>query len=177
MAQGETAILLAVPEAEALVHDWRAQGDPSAAHGVPAHVTLLYPFLPAERIDEGVLAELTWFFQGVDAFEFGFASVGRWEHVGVVYLAPESDALTELTRALARRWPETPPYDGEIPVDELIPHLTIVHTDDRALRQSAANAVSPGLPLRAVAERAALWVCGGDGEWSEHTTFAFGPAE
>src|SRR4051812_32565116 len=61
----ESAILLAVPEAEPLVHEWRAKGDPSAAHGVPAHVTLLYPFLPVEAIDVGVTAELDWFFRGI----------------------------------------------------------------------------------------------------------------
>lgn len=43
----ETAVLLRVPEAEPLVREWRAKGDPSAAHGVPAHVTLLYPFVPS----------------------------------------------------------------------------------------------------------------------------------
>ena len=173
----ESAILLAVPEAEPLVHEWRAKGDPSAAHGVPAHVTLLYPFLPVDRIDDGVLAELTWFFRGVDAFDVRFASVARWEHAGVVYLKPESDALVQLTRSLIRRWPECPPYAGDIPPDEVQPHLTIVHTDDRALRQSAANAVSPGLPLRVVAEQASLWTCDADWEWSIRATFPLGPRE
>lgn len=173
----ESAILLAVPEAEPLVHEWRAKGDPSAAHGVPAHVTLLYPFLPVERLDDGVLGELEWFFRGIDAFPLRFAGVGRWEHAGVVYLEPESDTLVELTLALARRWPECPPYSGEIPVDELKPHLTIVHTDDRALRQSAANAVSPGLPLEVTAERAALWVRDESDEWAQRATFRFGPPE
>src|SRR6476469_1524984 len=131
----ESAILLAVPEAEPLVHEWREQGDPSAAQGVPAHVTLLYPFLPSEAVDDGVVAELEWFFRGIDAFPCEFTSVGRFEHVGVVFLQPSSDALTELTRALARRWPECPPYSGEVEVEDVVPHLTIVQTDDRALRQ------------------------------------------
>lgn len=173
----QTAILLCVPEAEPLVHEWREKGDPSAAHGVPAHVTLLYPFLPAASLDAGVTAELEWFFRGVDAFEVRFASVGRFEHAGVVFLKPESDALVQLTRALARRWPECPPYAGEIPIDEVVPHLTIVQTEDRAMRQSAANDMSAQLPLAALARSAALWVQGDDGEWSERASFAFGPPE
>jgi hypothetical protein len=173
----ESAILLCVPAAEPLVHEWRLKGDPSAAHGVPAHVTLLYPFLPAEQLDDGVVAELRWFFRGIDAFPVRFTSVRRFEAAGVVWLDPESDALLQLTRALARRWPECPPYSGTIPVDEIEPHLTIVQTDDRALRQSAANAVSPGLPLEVVASSAALWVQDGDGAWAERTPFPFGPAE
>ena len=177
MAGLETAILLCVPEAEPLVHEWRAAGDPSAAHGVPAHVTLLYPFLPAERVDAGVLGELEWYFRGVDSFEVGFDRVGRFEHHGVVFLQPDSDALVQLTRALARRWPECPPYGGAVPIDDVVPHLTIVQTDDRALRQSAANAMSPGLPVRFLAEHAALWTCDDAGDWSETATFPFGPRE
>jgi hypothetical protein len=173
----ESAILLCVPAAEPLVHEWRQKGDPSAAHGVPAHVTLLYPFLPVEALDDGVTAELRWFFTGIDAFPVRFGSVRHFEDAGVVWLEPESDALVQLTRALARRWPECPPYAGTIPIDELIPHLTIVQTDDRALRRSAANAVSPGLPFEIVASSAALWVQDGDGAWAERTSFPFGPPE
>lgn len=173
----ETAILLCVPEAEPLVHEWRLRGDPSASHGVPAHVTLLYPFLPATAIDPGVCAELEWFFRGIDAFGVRFSRVRHFDHDGVVWLEPESDALVQLTRALARRWPECPPYSGTIPIEEITPHLTIVQTDDRALRQSAANAVSPGLPFAITARAATLWVQDGDGEWSEGATFPFGPAE
>ncbi|MCW2735627.1 2'-5' RNA ligase family protein [Nocardioides sp.] len=173
----QTAILLCVPEAEPLVHEWRLEGDPSAAHGVPAHVTLLYPFLPAARVDDGVLAELGWFFRGIDSFPVSFTKVRRWEDAGVVWIEPTSDALVQLTRALARRWPECPPYGGEIPADELIPHLTIVQTEDRALRQSAANAVSPGLPFHIVASSAALWQQDDAGAWAERASFPFGPAE
>ena len=173
----QTAILLCVPEAEPLVHEWRLKGDPSASHGVPAHVTLLYPFVSSERVDDGVLAELQWFFRGVDAFDVRFSSVGRFEDTGVVYLKPVSDALVQLTKALARRWPDCPPYGGEVAIDDIQPHLTIVQTDDRALRQSAANAVSPGLPVVMHASSAALWVQGEDGEWAERETFPFGPAE
>jgi hypothetical protein len=106
-----------------------------------------------------------------------FTSVRRFEDAGVVWIEPASDALVELTRALARRWPECPPYSGTIPIDEITPHLTIVQTDDRALRQSAANAVSPGLPFEIVASSAALWVQDGDGAWTERTSFPLGPPE
>ncbi len=78
----ESAVLLCVPEAEALVGAWRQEHDPSAAKGVPARVTLLYPFLPADEVDEGVLGELEWFFAGVDAFALEFDSVGEFASEG-----------------------------------------------------------------------------------------------
>ena len=109
---------------------------------------------------------------------------GAREHALVLALSrdPAVEALVCApgnagTVALARRWPECPPYKGEIPIDELVPHLTIVHTEDRALRQSAANAVSPGLPLRALLQQASLWVRDEQDEWTQRATFPFGPPE
>ena len=49
MAKTESALVVLVPEADPLVGPFRSFFDPSAALGVPAHVTLLYPFVePAE---------------------------------------------------------------------------------------------------------------------------------
>ena len=54
----ESALVALVPEAECLVKTFRDRYDPSAALGVPAHITLLYPFKPADQIDAVVLAQL-----------------------------------------------------------------------------------------------------------------------
>lgn len=171
----ETAVLLCVPEADELVGPWRDKGDPSASAGVPAHVTLLYPFLDSERVDAGVLAELAWFFRGVDAFAIRFDGVDEFPDAGVLYLDPEGRALDDLASALARRWPETPPYGGA--VDAPHAHLTVVRTSDATLRAEAGTAVRPGLPLTATAAQAALWVCDEDGRWTEAHVFEFGLAE
>jgi len=55
----ETARVVVVPEAEPLVSDWRAQHDWSAQRGVPTHITLLYPFVPTEKVDDEVIPHLT----------------------------------------------------------------------------------------------------------------------
>lgn len=170
---GTSAVLLCVPEAEPLVHSWRSTGDPSAARGVPAHVTLLTPFLPAAQVDAGVLAELEWFFAGVDAFTVRYTRLGCFEREGVLYLDPDGPSLDQLASALARRWPETPPYEGR--VDRPHAHLTVVHTPDDALRTKAQADVERRLPLDSWAESAALWVCDDAGSWSEKATFPFGP--
>jgi hypothetical protein len=172
---GSTAVLLCVPEAEPVVHAWRSTGDPTAARGVPAHVTLLSPFLPQDRVDEGVLAELEWFFAGVDAFRLRFSAVGCFESDGVVFLEPDGDGLDELAAALSRRWPETPPYHGKH--ENPHAHLTVVHTDDGQLRSRASAAVQEQLPLVARAAHAALWTCDSEGRWSEAAVFPFGPSE
>ena len=168
----ESAVLLCVPEAEQLVGPWRQEHDPSAARGVPAHVTLLYPFLPAAEVDAGVLGELEWFFAGVDAFRLQFDAVGEFAAAGVVFLAPTTPELAELTAALARRWPECPPYAGKH--DRPVPHLTAVHSDDGSVRAAACAQLQDGLPLSAVAEHAELWVCDDSGAWTQRASFAFG---
>ena len=172
---GQSAVLLCVPEAEPIVHAWRSTGDPSAARGVPAHVTLLTPFLPADRLDAGVLGELEWFFAGVDAFPLRFSAVGCFEDSGVVFLEPDGKELDELASALALRWPETPPYGGRH--EHPHAHLTVVHTEDQDLRTRAGAAVEQRLPLTAVAAHAALWVCDDAGHWREAATFPFGLQE
>jgi hypothetical protein len=171
----QTAILLHVPEAEPLVGAWRDKGDPAAALGVPAHVTLLTPFLPPERVDEGVLAELEWFFSGIDAFPARFAEVAWFEQSGVLYLDPAGPALDELIAALARRWPETPPYAGA--VDSPHAHLTVLAGAGPGLREDATAALEDQLPLDVVVARAALWACDDDGRWAQRARFDFGAGE
>jgi hypothetical protein len=52
----ETALLLPVPAAEPAVSRHRARFDVAARDGVPAHVTVLYPFLPPAGISEPLQA-------------------------------------------------------------------------------------------------------------------------
>jgi putative LysE/RhtB family amino acid efflux pump len=125
----ESAIILAIPEAEPLVGALRAEGDVSAGQGVPAHITLLYPF--ADDPDEGIVEELRFFFAAVDGFALDFVAVGEFPEV--VYLAPHQARVVEdLIGALERRWPRYPPYGGVF--DVVVPHLTVVDTPDPALR-------------------------------------------
>lgn len=109
-----------MPEAEPAVGEIRLAHDPSAARGAPAHITVLFPFLPPEQIDEAAVRELCSRFQ---AFDFVLDRVERFEEGGV-WLHPEpSWRFADLTAAVWQRWPECPPYDGAF--DEVIPHLTV----------------------------------------------------
>jgi 2'-5' RNA ligase len=120
--RGQTALVIHMPEAEPVVGAWRRRFDTSAAHGVPAHVTVLYPFLDADRVDAGVVAALGELFAAHAAFEARFSACGRFPEV--IYLAPELDApFRELTEAVAARWPEAPPYGGQF--EDVLPHLTV----------------------------------------------------
>jgi hypothetical protein len=54
----ESTLVVVVPEAEALVGSFRDLYDPIAAAGVPAHITVLYPFKSPEEVNETVMGDL-----------------------------------------------------------------------------------------------------------------------
>src|SRR5271165_1046229 len=66
----ETALLVPVPAAEPAVSRHRARLDQAARDGVPAHITVLYPFLSPAGISEPLLALLAKLFAGTSAFEY-----------------------------------------------------------------------------------------------------------
>jgi 2'-5' RNA ligase len=119
-----TALIVEVPEAEPQVGELRLQHDSSAARGVPAHITILFPFADGDEIDEDALADL---FSRFPAFDFELDRVERFEDSGIVWLHPTGTRqFADLTAAVFQRWPHLPPYEGLH--DEPIPHLTVSET-------------------------------------------------
>jgi 2'-5' RNA ligase len=118
-----TALIAIVPEAEPAVGALRWEHDSSARLGVPAHITILFPFAPPEEVDEEAVAEL---FARFHPFDFELDRVEGFEE-GVVWLHPSPSApFEDLIAAVWQRWPEHPPYEGIH--DEVIPHLTVSET-------------------------------------------------
>src|SRR5215470_13516170 len=106
--EGQTALVAVIHEAEPMIGAWRTRLDPSAAAGVPAHVSVLSPFLAATRVDDAVVGELTSLFGGQPTFDVRFGEFRR--SPGVLYLAPDPDEpFRALTGLLATRWPEALP--------------------------------------------------------------------
>ena len=118
----QTALVILVPEAEALVAEHRQRHDPSAAAGVPAHVTVLYPFRSVvDDIAADAVGEIA---AGVPAFDVVFTTLARFPGE-VVYLVPEpAEPFRRLTAATAAAFPDCPPYGGAI-VDP-VPHHVIL---------------------------------------------------
>jgi 2'-5' RNA ligase len=120
----QTAFIVHVPEAELCVQAFRERFDPSARRGVPAHITILAPFMSPEHVTQKVLEQAQLALSEVPAFSFSLSKVGRFPTT--TYLAPEPDtSFIELTRSLVRKFPQFPPCGGEF--DSIIPHLTVAH--------------------------------------------------
>lgn len=120
----ESGFIVRVPEAEPLVRALRERYDESARLGVPAHVTVLFPFMPPERVDASVLERIRRVVGSARSFEFSLSAVARFP--ATAYLAPEPPApFVALTEALVAEFPQFPPFGGEFPT--VIPHLTVAH--------------------------------------------------
>ena len=155
MAGDETALVVEVPAAEVVVGRHRARMDRSAALGVPAHVTVLYPFRPADLLTPEDLGRLGDVFRGVPAFTLALSRCA-WFGDGVLYLAPEDPApLSALTEAVARAFPEHPPYEAAF--DEVVPHLTVGRDQPRGVLAAAARDVVRGLPVIQHVGEVSLW--------------------
>src|SRR3954447_21285479 len=122
-APTQTAVIVPIPAAEAVVDEHRQRLDRAAAWGVPTHVTVLYPFLRPERVDESALGALSAAVATVQAFEATFARTG-WFGSDVLWLARDrSEPLRQLTLAVWDAFPSCPPYGGAY--DAIEPHLTV----------------------------------------------------
>jgi len=163
-----TALIITVPEAEALVGDWRERYD-NASLGIPAHVTLLFPFVPSEKADDTLLADLSELFGAQPAFSFSLPRVARFPEVA--WLAPEpATPFRRLTELIYSRYPDYPPYEGVH--DEIIPHLT-VGVGDAALQDEIEAALRPQLPIYAEARHVTLLVEDDVGRWRVLDEFLF----
>jgi 2'-5' RNA ligase len=147
-----SAVVVAVPEAAAVVDPWRERTVPDRPSiGIPAHVTLLFPFAPPDDVDECALREVV---AKHESFAFRLERTARFP--GFLYLEPEpSEPFERLTRALVTRFPQYQPYGGVF--ETFVPHLTVAAGDDATVRKAEA-AVRPALPIAAEAQEAVLLV-------------------
>ena len=155
-----SGIVVRVPVPPAIAR-LRRRWDRTAGMGVPAHVTILFPFLAPGRLtvaDRRAVADVA---RGEPPFDVRFARVGRFP--GVVYLVPEpAEPFIRLTTAIVGRFPDCPPYGGAF--DGIVPHLTVAEADAPDLDAIAAQA-AVSLPFERRVSTLEVIVEGDDGRW------------
>ena len=155
-APNQTAVIAAVPVADSLVERHRQHLDAAAAWGVPAHVTVLYPFVEPARVNDDLVATLVRAARCVASFECRFERT-RWFGDDVLWLDPNpAEPFRRLTAAVGAAFPECPPYGGAF--DEVVPHLTVAERRfaDLATLKGVERDVLAGLPLVAPIEHVLL---------------------
>jgi hypothetical protein len=180
----ESTLAILVPEAEGLVRTFRDRYDPAAKAGMPAHITLLYPFKSPNEIDGLVLDTLRDCFSRFQPFKFSLMTINQF--LGeVLYLVPEpEEPFRHLTLAIWKCYPETPPYGGRY--STLVPHLTAAHFVGEqglgavvgeqglgAVAREFEQAAQGRLPIQGHAAEVALMDTR-SGRWEINTTFRLG---
>ena len=167
----DTALICRVPEAERYIARYRERYDPSARRNVPAHVTILYPFVPLAQLDDGVIGRLREIAASVPRFDYRLAQMRRFPVA--LYLAPEPDhSFAALTDAVWRAFPDYPPFEGKFPT--VVPHVTVAHGDEPQLCEIEVElriALGPG--VRAHCSEMVL-IESSSGRWEEMHRFALG---
>lgn len=170
-AQEESALVIHVPEAESLVAPFRLEYDPVARLGVPAHITVLYPFVPPHLINAETHNLLAATISKFPRFEFALTETRQFPDV--LYLHPSpSRAIVELIYALAKAFPDYPPYGGRF--SEPTPHLTIGQIEGPSVLEEVARkfsqVASQALPIQKKVTEITLLELR-DGQWLITRTF------
>ncbi|MFM9925376.1 2'-5' RNA ligase family protein [Variovorax sp. H27-G14] len=131
-----SAFVVKVPAAEALAGDLRRRFDATVALGVPAHITVLVPFMDPAQVTPDVLARAQQALARTASFAFSLGRVERFPETA--YLAPEPAApFIAMTLALVDAFPGFLPYGGEH--EGIVPHLSVPHGDARHAEEAAAE--------------------------------------
>jgi hypothetical protein len=169
---GQSALIVVVPEVEPLVGALRTRFDPSALLGVPAHITVLFPFMPVEHLTMQVRGKLGAVVGRFVEFEFSLERIERFPRS--TYLAPEpAEPFSAMTAALAREFPDYPPYGGRFP--KPIPHLTVADQNGELAEAAAAELAevwSRRGGVRATCRAVTLLENSHDGHWRAYDSFA-----
>ena len=170
-----SGLMIEIPEAEPVVAEPRSRLDRVATLGVPAHVTALFPFVPADAIDESVVRRVREVTACIDPFDYRFASTA-WFDQHVLYLAPDpAGPFRELTERLSVAFPDCPPYGGQF--DEVVPHLTIGEGASLQDLHDAEAAVQAHGAVAGRAHRLTLMIESATGRWSRLGYFTLGADE
>ncbi|MGE5176351.1 MAG: 2'-5' RNA ligase family protein [Hyphomicrobiales bacterium] len=175
IVEGDSVVLIPVPAADPAVARHRQRYDPSAARGIPAHVTILYPFLPLARLTSEVRTELGTILSAEPTFAFDLTALTTFgaSKGDALYLTPHpEEPFARVTRRLVDRWPEAPPYGGLYA--RIIPHLTIAMLDGDIPQQALRREIEPHLPIRAEATDAWLMTRDARGTWNRMERFGLG---
>ncbi len=165
----ESAIIIPVPEVEPIVGPLRLKYDATTRLGVPAHITLLYPFCPPQSVDTEI-ETLRGACRSMERVSFSFTEVRRFP--STVYLHPDkSEVFVQIIKALTQIWPHCKPYRGIH--DEVIPHLTVADGLDIRSLVTVEDSLRSHLPVQCVAKEVWLLTSDHAGMWSRKAFFSF----
>lgn len=175
----ESAVIVPVLQADALLRPFRDRWDPPAPVGIPAAVVLAYPFLLPDELGPETLRGLAAIFGACAPIDARLAGVMR--RPGAVHLEVDpQEPFAALADEVAAAFPASrAPRDGS-----LIPHITALRSHDDHALDATASELAPLLPRSVAVAEAWLvqaagakraWLVAGAGErWTLRMRFPLG---
>lgn len=149
----EAALLVLAPEADPVVEQHRRSYDNAARAGIPAHITVDYPF--KADLDADDIGTLEALFARIGGFTATFSETG-WFRQDVVFLHPDDPRpFAALASAVGDAFPGWPIYGGIH--DTYVPHLTLGHDHPASVLAAVESAVAKHLPITQPVTAVDLW--------------------
>jgi 2'-5' RNA ligase len=140
---------------------------PDATAGLPAHVTLLYPFARPEALEDTVRKRIEKVVSAHAEFSCRLVGLGQWPGFLFASVEPE-DPFRALYMDLFSVFPEFPSQRGRF---EFVPHVTIAEEPAASDPETASDPAWQSLPAIHRVSRAELIVRGPTG-WDVKWSFA-----
>jgi hypothetical protein len=169
-SEGATGLVVTVPQAEASAREVRCRYDTAAQFSMPAHITVLFPWLLVSDVSADVLLQLERLTQSLEPFDAKLVGTGRFP--ATLWLKPEpTDKFRDLTLAVWREWPNTAPYEGQH--DSIVPHLTVADTQQESLLDELEHHFAGLAPIHFQVAELRLFVFDHH-TWHQHASFSLG---
>lgn len=161
MRKAQSAVIVRI-DLRASLERIRRTYVPVARLGVPAHVTILYPFVDPVELDAGVRRRLAHAAARTVGFDVSFNTVESFPDA--LYLAPTPvERFQVLSAEVLAAFPDLQPYgDPSLSASDLIPHLTIA---SRERGWAVRHIVGTMLPVRATVRWLTVIEEGPGGRW------------
>jgi len=174
MSADHSVLLVPALHVSAVVDEYRRRYDPSAAAGMPPHITIMYPFLVADELRGETMARLVELLGFTGAFEYSLTDVREFEQQ-VVYLTPDpAERFIHLTSLVGEHC-GIRPYGGAH--SEVVPHLTIAVSAPKEQRRRMTDELRQKLPQTGIASEAWVMVGSNDRMWRRTHSIALSTQE
>jgi 2'-5' RNA ligase len=141
-------IILPVESLSILLQPFRRRHTADGADGLPPHVTILSPFCSSLDALNRRLPRVEALCRSIKAFKARIKSLGYFGDKAVTYYKPlPEQSFLEIIHRFAQEFPETPPYQGSIPLANLQPHITVSTTPGHPSLPELEAVMGPRLPF------------------------------
>lgn len=149
---------------------------------MPAHITVVYPFAPADALDESAYDSLARVIAGRPGFSFALPTLMRFADGVLVLTVDPQGPFNALIGDICAAFPDFQPYGGQFTPEEVIPHCSIavagsypsgISEADERIFMGAEDELRPVLPIACSASEVWLMADTSDG-WVRLRTFPLG---